>query len=230
MGLWQDIIGTTKTFFQIGVGGVKLGNSSGNLTVKDNSNADRQITVSKANVSGDSIELNSDAAGTGADWKYTLQRPTTGMGGHVVLTLPPNDGSPGQILMTDGSGVSTWVDPSLSTPQLTCDTTILNWDSPSTVSMLNLPIGAVVDKLKVVIDTPFDGTAPAMSVGLAGSASKYMASSQVNLQGSAEESYESNPGKAVVSGAPEACQIAFAAAVGGSVGSARVMIFYVIPA
>ena len=233
MGLFMDLWGTTKALFQIEKGGVKLENSSGNLVVKDGSDVASDITVKKLFVAGDAIEINSDAAGSGADWKYTIARPAAGMTGAVALTLPPDDGSPGQVMTTDGSGVLTWQTAGLTTPLLTVDTTTLNWDSAAAVAMLNLPVGAIVDRIKVVIDTPFDGTTPAtMSVGTAGSASKYMAATQVNLAGAAKDVYESNPGEVAVAGTPEAVQIAFAAASGGtpSVGIARVMIFYVIPA
>lgn len=233
MGLFADLIGTTKAFFQIEIGGVKLGNSGGNLTVKTNAGVDSAITVSKLNVSGDSIDINSDAAGSTTDWKYTIQRPASGMSAAVTLTLPADDGSPNQVLVTDGNGVLSWVNASSTTPLLTCDTTTLNWNSAAEVSMFNLPVGAVVDRVKVIIDTPFDGTTPAtMSVGTTGAgAAKYMASTQVNLAGTAKDVYETNPGETAVGGSPEALVITFAAASGGvpSAGIARVMVFYVIP-
>jgi hypothetical protein len=234
MGLFADLIGTTKAFFQVGIGGVKLGNSAGNLTVKDAADVASDITVKKAFLTGDALEINSDAAGSGADWKYTLQRPASGMTAAVVMTLPANDGSPGQLMSTDGDGNLSFVDPSLTTPQLTCDTTNLAWDSSNNVAMLNLPIGAVVDRVKVVIDTTFDYdniTPPTMSVGIIGAVSKYMAATQVNLLGAPKDVYESNPGEPPVSGAPEAVKISFTGSGGApSVGAARVMIFYVIPA
>jgi hypothetical protein len=53
MGLFADLLGTTKAFFQIEIGGVKLGNNAGNLTVKDNAGDDSDVTVKKAFLSGD---------------------------------------------------------------------------------------------------------------------------------------------------------------------------------
>jgi hypothetical protein len=230
MGLFADIWGTTKALFQIGIGGVKLGNSSGNLTVKNNAGDDSEITVSKANVSGNDIDMNSDAAGSGADWKYTLRRPASGMTGAVVMTLPPNDGSPGQVATTDGDGNVTWETATSATPLLTCDTTTLNWNSAAEVSMFNLPVGAVLEKIKTILDTPFDGGGASASVGTAGAgAAKYMASGQINLAGTAKDVYESNPGEAAVAGSPEALVITFSAGSGASAGSARFMVFYSIP-
>jgi len=51
------------------------------------------------------------------------------------------------------------------------------------------------------------------------------------LKGTAKDVYETNPGEIPVAGSPEALVITFAAATGSpSAGSARVMVFYVIPA
>lgn len=60
---------------------------------------------------GDTLEINSDASSSGADWKYTLQRPTSGMAAAVTLTLPVDDGTPNQVLKTDGSGALAWIAP-----------------------------------------------------------------------------------------------------------------------
>jgi hypothetical protein len=233
MGLFADLLGTTKALFQIEIGGVKLGNSAGNLTVKDNANADADITVKKAFLSGDEIEINSDAAGSGADWKLTLKRPASGMTEAVELTLPPTHGSANQVLKTDGAGVLDWATAGVTTQMLSCDTTDLAWDqSPATKAMVTLPVGAVVEKVRVILDIPFDGTTPAtVSVGTAGSASKYMAATQVNLAGTAKDIYESNPGETAVITDPEAVILTFAAASGGtpSAGAARVELHYTIP-
>lgn len=96
-----------------GLPGVRLESNAGGLTVRDTGDtADAPATVSKLNVSGDAIEINSDAGGAGADWKYTIQRPASGMTAAVGLTLPPDDGAAGQVLQTDGAGVLTWATPS----------------------------------------------------------------------------------------------------------------------
>jgi hypothetical protein len=233
MGLWKDLIGTTKALFQIEIGGVKLGNSSGNLTVKNGSDADSDVTMAQLHVSGEVIEINSDAANSGADRKYTIQRPITGMGAAVVLTLPPDDGSPNQVLATDGNGVLTFVDAGVTSSDMHVDTTTLNWDSAAVVACMTVQIGTVVEKVRVIIDTPFNGSVAAtMSVGKSGSVSKYMATTQVDLTGTAKNVYETQPGEPAVTSAPEDIQIAFAAASGGTpnAGSARIEIYYTIPA
>ena len=235
MGLWADLVGTTKAVFQIGIGGVKLSNNAGGLDVTTTGDAPSAITASKLNVTGEIIEFNSDAAGSGADWKYSIQRPASGQPHALTLTLPPTHGAANQVLQTSGDDnyTTTWVDQVSATPMLTCDTTTLNWNSASEVAMFTLPIGAVVDRVKVILDTAFNGTSLAtLSVGTTGGgSSKYFAAGQANLKGTAKDVFESNPGEVAVSGSDESLVITFAAASGGSpsAGSARVMVFYVIP-
>ena len=229
MSMWTDLLGTTKSILGIGKTGVKLKDSSGNLIVRNNADsADSEITASKVNVSGNAVDINSDAAGAGADWKYTLQRPASGMTADVTLTLPVDDGSPGQVLSTDGSGVLSFVSAG-STDALThVDTTTVAFGSSATVSMFTLPANAVIEKVQVVIDTAFDST-PSMSVGVnGGSASKYMGTGDVGLTATAKTVWENHPGE-VANGSTEALEIAYTAA-SASVGSARVLVHYSVPA
>lgn len=228
MGLFADLIGTTKAAFQIAIGGVKLGNNAGNLTVKDNANADSDITVKKAFLSGDEIEINSDAAGSGADWKYTLKRPATGQAGAVTLTLPPDDGAPGQVVQTDGSGNLSFATAGTTEQNVSVDKTALAFDTSSPVAMFSLPVGAVVELVRVILDTPFNGTAPTLSIGIAGTVSKYMATTQVNLKGTAKDIYEVKPAEAAITGSPEAV-IATYVADSSSAGAARIEVHYAIP-
>jgi len=52
----------------------------------------------------DDLVFNEDAEESGDDWKYTLKRPSSGMTENVELILPVQDGSPNQMLFTDGDG------------------------------------------------------------------------------------------------------------------------------
>lgn len=226
MGIWKDLIGTTGSFFKLGLAGVRLKNSSGNLLVRNSGDtADAEITASKANVSGDVIDINSDAAGSGADWKYTLQRPSSGMTAAVVLTMPVDDGTPNQVLATDGSGVLSWVSAASTSAADKCDTTALAFNSSGTVAMFSTGASDIIDKIQVIVDTAFDGTSPSMSVGISGTVSKYMASTQVDL--TTVGVYEVNPGKSA-QGA-EALITTFTAGGGATVGAARVLVYYNTP-
>lgn len=226
-GRWIDLLGTLKDHIRLGLSGVRLKNSSGNLLVRNNGDsADAEATMSKLNVSGDIVDINSDAAGSGADWKYTIQRPSSGMAGAVTLTLPVDDGSPNQVLSTDGSGVLSWVNAGNTDACIKQDTTNLAFGSGAVVSMFSTAAGDVISKVKVIIDTAFDGT-PTVSIGISGSASKYMASTEVDLTAAAGTVFEVDPGLAA-QGA-EAIEAAYAAG-GATVGAARMVVEYAIPA
>lgn len=225
--IWQDLIGTTKGALRIGFTGPRLKNVSGNLAIRNpGDSADAEGTMSKLNVSGNVLDINSDAAGSGADWKMTLQRPSSGMTAAVILTLPPTDGSPGQALVTDGSGVLTFEDAASTASSDKADTTTLAFDSTSPVAMFTLPASAVIEKIQVIIDTAFDGT-PSASVGISGTVSKYAASTDIDLTQVAGTVIELHPGVAAPGGT-EALIITYSAG-SATAGSARFLVFYAIP-
>jgi hypothetical protein len=103
-----NLKGTSNSTLQIEKGGVVLANSSGNLAIRNTTNtADAQITTSKLNNSGDSIDINSDAIDSGNDYKLTIARSAS-QTASWTLTLPTTAGSNGQVLTTNGSGVTSW--------------------------------------------------------------------------------------------------------------------------
>jgi hypothetical protein len=230
MGLFQDLWGTVKSTFQISIGGVRLKNNSANLEIRSAGDTDyADITAKNVKVTGDSIDLNSDAASAGSDWKYTIVRPASGMSAAVTLTLPTTDGSPNQLIYTDGSGNLGWVDASGSQDALVhVDTTTVAYGDSSPKTMFNLPANAVLHQVSVLLDTAWDGSTPNMSIGIAGSTSKYMATSENNLKGTAKDVYTTNPCEAA-SGSPEALIATFNAS-GSSAGTCRVLVYYSTPA
>lgn len=229
MGIWQDILGTTASYFKLGLAGVRLKNSTGDLVVRNSGDtADAAVTASKINVSGDIIDINSDAAASGVDWKYTLQRPTSGMTAPVALTLPPTDGTPGQVLGTDGSGGLGWVSAADTSLNDKLNDTTLVFGSSSAVAMFSTGAADVLEYFEIVVDTAFDGSTPtpSMSVGVDGTVSKYVASTQVDL--TVVGSYRVHPG--VAAQGVEALIITFTAGGGASAGAARVIAHYSTPA
>jgi hypothetical protein len=172
-GIISNFKATSLGKFWLGLTGVLLKNSSGNLVVRNNADsADAEITTSKLNVSGNSLVINSDAANSGSDRSVTIQRSGSQTESYTI-TLPPDNGSPGQYPVTDGNGVLSWVTPASGAQYLTVDVTPLTFGSGNTVAMFTKPAGARLQKIDVVIDTPFNGTNPTMSVGISGSTSKY---------------------------------------------------------
>ena len=226
MGIkWSDLVGTLKSSFRLGLTGVRLKDSSGHLLVRNTGDsADAELTASKVKVSGEILEINSDAAGSGADWKFTLQRPTSGMTAAVVLTLPVDDGTPNQVLQTDGSGITSWVSAGSTASSDKVDTTTLAFGTASPLTLFSTGAGDIITKIQIVVDTAFDGT-PSVSIGIAGTTSKYMASTEVDLK--TVGVYEVHPG--LTAQGAEAL-IATYAAGGASVGSARILIWTSTPA
>lgn len=227
-GLFSDLWGTTKAYFKIGgTTGVRLKNSAGDLLVRNTGDtADAAITASKANISGDVIDLNSDAAGSAADWKYTIQRPASGMTAAVTLTLPVDDGTAGQVLSTDGAGVLSFVSAGSTALADKLDTTSLAFNSTSPVTMFTTGASDIVDYIDFVIDTAFDGT-PTVSVGIAGTTSKYAGTTDVDLKAAAGTVFTVHPGLGA-QGAESL--IATYSAGAATVGAARIIVHYATPA
>jgi len=227
--LWTDLVGTVAGYIRLGLTGVRLKNDSGNLAIRNAADgADAAITASKLNVSGDVVDLNSDAAGSGADWTYTLQRPSSGMSAAVTLTLPVDDGSPDQVLSTNGSGALSWVSAGSTASNATVDTTTVAFGASSPVSAFTLPANAVVDEVEVIVDTAFNGTAPQLSVGVSGTTAKYMGATSNDLKATAGTRFVSHPNEPAV-GTTEAIIVTYAAD-SSSAGSARVLVTYSVPA
>lgn len=227
MGIWNDAFGTLGAYFKLGIAGVRLKNSSGNLLVRNTGDsADAAITASKVSVSGEIFELNSDAAGSGADWKLTLQRPTSGMTAAVVLTLPVDDGTSGQVLQTDGSGALSWASAGVTALAEKVDTTTLAFNTSSPLTLFTTGAADVINEVRIIIDTAFDGT-PSVSIGISGTVSKYMGATDVDLAAAAGTVFVVHPGKAA-QGAE--ALIATYSAGSASAGSARMEIVYDTPA
>ena len=227
MSKFLDFLGTSVNSFLIGINGVRLKNSSGALLVRNpGDTVDAAVTASQLNNSGDTIVLNSDAVNSGTDYAITLARPTTGMGAGYTYKLPISAGSPGQVQATDGSGNLYWLTIAGTADKISSDTTTLAFGTTSPLTLFTLPANAVVESVRVIIDTAFNGT-PSLSIGITGTTSKYMSSTQVDLTGVATTIYEVYPGKTSV-GTTEAL-IATYSAGAASAGAARIEVDYVVP-
>lgn len=226
-GIFTDLLGTTKSFLKIGLSGVRLKDSTGNLVVRNTGDtADANVTAAKVSVSGDIFEVNSDAANTGADWKYTIQRPTSGMIASVTLTLPVDDGTANQVLQTDGNGILSWASASSTSSCDKIDTTSLAFGSVSPVAMFTTGAADVIERIEVIIDTAFNGT-PTMSVGIVGTVSKYLGSSDVDLTATAGTVFSIHPG--LPAAGAESLIITYSAG-SASAGAARVLVYFATPA
>jgi hypothetical protein len=228
MKFFPRLDGTTVNKFLLGLAqGVLLKSGNGNLTIRNQlDTADADLTVNKVNVSGQTLELNSDATDVGDDQRYRLIAPSNGMAAKVELVLPASVGSPGQVIATDGSGNLSFVSVA-SDVSLTVDTTTIDFSSTSTVQAFTLPANAVVESVAVIIDTSFDSQAQ-LSVGVNGEASRYMNAGDSALGFEGGSVFEVKPGT-YANASPEVIEIAYSAA-GATEGSCRVEVRYSVPA
>lgn len=229
-GSFRDLLGTTFTKLQIGLGsaGAVLKVASAKVRARNVADsADVPLVGSVIAASGNQIQLNEAAASSGADWLMTLNRPVSGMAAAVNLTLPATVGSTNQVLTTDGStGALSWTTVAGGADKMVTDTTTLAFGTASPVAQFNLPASAVVERVRVIIDTAFSG-APSLSVGIAGTTSKYLGSTSVDLTAASTTTFEVTPGLASI-GTVEAI-IATYTAGGATAGAARIEVDYVIP-
>lgn len=180
-----DLFGTALTAFKIGIGaaGIRLKTITGGFAVRNHDDsADAALTASQVKVSGNSLELNSDAAGAGDDWKMTLARAATGMTADVTITLPVDDGTAGQVLQTDGSGNTSWVSAASTADSVKQDDTTLAFGDTSPVAMFTKEASAHFWIFTIDVRTAFNGTAPTVSIGIAGSTSKYVPATAIDLK------------------------------------------------
>lgn len=153
----MDLKGTANSSFQLGKTGPKLNASAGALQARNSANTsftDLWGKILKA--ASDSIELNADATGAGADWLYRIVRPSSGMSSNLLLTLPTNAGSNNFVLTTDGSGSLAWAAQTSGTVMRVNSfpfTSSFFWGNSYT--MFVLPPLAVIDKVEILVNSDF---------------------------------------------------------------------------
>jgi hypothetical protein len=91
--------------------------------------------------------------------------------------------------------------------------------------MFTTGAGDILDELEVVIDAPFTGS-PTMSVGIAGTTSKYLGSTDVDLTAPAGTIFKVHPGLPAAGG--ESLITTYAAG-GATAGSARIIVHFATP-
>lgn len=228
---WLDMIGTVLGKIQLGIGGPFVKNESNDVASRNAADAAyAAIRASLFKTYGDDFELNSGAAGAGADWKFTMRRPSTGMTHDLVVVFPSADPAPGQALTVAslvGDVITLqWSTIAAGADKLVVDTTTLSFGSTSPLALFTKPANNLVEKVQIIIDTPFNGT-PSVSIGITGTASKYMGSTQVDLTAAAGTVFEVVPGLPAAGGSE--ALIATYSAGGASDGSARILVTYCEP-
>ena len=229
MSIWSDLVGTTRSFFRIGFAGPRLKNAAGTLAVRNaGDTADAEIIVKQLHNTDDQIEINSDAAGAGADRKLTLRKNAAATA-DLTIDFPAAKGTDGYLVRQKpgtAAGVLELelVAPSSTSANTAVDTTSLGFGSTSPVAMFQLAATAVIQRIQVVIDTPFNG-APSVSVGIAGSTSKYAAATDIDLPAAAATVFEIHPGLPA-QGVAENLIATYASGT-ATAGAARILVDYV---
>jgi hypothetical protein len=229
---WLDLIGTSLSKLRLGFLGVNLKSSSGVFEVKntaDNAFADARAAILR--LVGDDVIFNEQATSTGASWKFTVSRPSSGMTHDLQVIMPSGDPAVGQALTVASfaSNIITlqYTTIAAGTDKLVCDTTSLVFGSSSPLAMFTLPQNARVLEVRIIIITPFDGTAT-VTVGVSGTATKFGVATAWDLSQPAKTTMKYTPGEIADSGGTEAI-IATYSAGGATVGSALIEVDYVIP-
>ena len=205
----SDLIGTLKTFFRIG--SLRLKNDSNVLAVR-NVGDTGYLPVSVSNV-----VLNK---GTGA---VTLTIPTDVT---YTLNLPDDDGTTSQVLSTDGSGNLSWATVATASNNVLSQTEAIAYNSSTPITIFTPPANSFIQKIIVDVDTAFNATGVNLSVGVAGSTSRYLGTTDVDLATVAifevEPMYQEDA-------SPEAIIITFSPGSGGSTGAGYVTVIYSNP-
>lgn len=109
MAIFLDLKGTTQNDLQLGKGGPKFQNTAGDIHFHAPNLVDYvDLFANVLRATGNEIVLNTNASNAGNNRKYTIKRPTSGMSQALTLHLPPNYGSSGQFLQSDGAGNTSW--------------------------------------------------------------------------------------------------------------------------
>jgi hypothetical protein len=113
----------------------------------------------------DLLTLNQDATQSGADWRYGLQRPSSGMTANQTLTLPAGSGKAGQALIGDGNGALSYGG-AIRIAVYTVNYNDVATNATQTVTVISgLPPTTLLLRTVVHIKTAFTGGTPNLQAG-----------------------------------------------------------------
>lgn len=170
MAGFKEILGIIDGFLRLGYTGVRL--KAGGTTSLQVKNEDDSAW---ADIEAANHALYDDVSG----FKITLQPPS--LAADVALVLPDTDGSPGEFLSTDGTGVLGWSSPSGAANAEQLDETVFDQTS-GTLSMFTPPANSKLLRAKIIVSSTSGGGSPTLSLGISGNVTKYAATSRSNLK------------------------------------------------
>jgi hypothetical protein len=213
MGSYQDLLGTSEQSFLIGpdTDAPRLKKAANALQVRNEADTDFADLVAKLMfLSGQDIVIDND--GTPITYRFPNTKGTDGHFFRIKAGTAPD------LVELESAA------PSASGAPLP-DTTALAFGTASPLNLFNLPAGAEVSKVRVIIDTPWaGGTGAQLSIGIAGTTSKYVPATKINLSKPAGTVYEFNPGLLPVNTAESL--IANYVPNGATGGAARIVVHY----
>lgn len=227
----QDLLGTSEQSFTIGpdTDAPRLKKGANALLVRNEADTgDADFFAKIISATGDQLIVNSDAAESGSDWSLTLARNPAATA-PLTFRFPTAKGTDGNFFRIKAGTPANVIEledaaPASSGAPLP-DTTNLAFGTASPLNLFNLPALAEISKIRVVIDTPWvGGTGAQLSIGVSGTASKYVPATKVNLQKPAGTVYEFNPGQAPNVSAESL--IATYVSNGATAGAARIIVHY----
>jgi hypothetical protein len=163
----SDLMATLKNYFKIGT--VRLKNTSGTLEVR--TVGDTSYAQANASIVG--------IAGSNASNKVLLQVPA-GLGGNVSLTLPPDAGTVGYVLRTDGNGILTWVPVASNASVIQEEGFTQATSSPLTI--VAPEDNSVVSRVIIAVDSAASAGSPTLNIGTAGDPDRDMDETEVDLK------------------------------------------------
>lgn len=212
MGIISDLLGTFSTYFRVGKSGFRLTNAAGTCNVENAGG------TAKAPLGAHTVNLH----GANATYKVSLTAPS-GLGEDVDFVMPDNDGSPGQVVVTDGSGNLSFAD-GISNGEL-CQEESFTQGASSPVTIFTPPVNAVISCVQIEISVAAAGGTPTVSVGISGDADRDMDEDHSDLLTAGI--YEVSPMTAVGE-SPGAVILTISA--DGQTFTGKVRVWYVVPA
>lgn len=182
----SNLVRTMQTRFQIGI--VRLKDSSGVMQMR---NAADSAYVALA-------ALNLRVQGANATNAVVLAAPAA-LGSDLTITLPPDVGSSGYVLQTDGAGTTIWAAVSTNADLVQVESFTEATSSPLTI--FTPPANAIITDVVIDVSVAAGGGAPTVSVGVSGTVARDMATTESDLK--IVGRYQVNPDTAV-GGSPAA--------------------------
>ena len=167
----SNLTGITGNTLQVGYG-AKLVNNNGNFEIVGADGVTyATLKISEALVTGNTIIL---GAGTANELSITQN---SAQSGNLQIIPPATKGTTGQIpAIKAGTAAGVieleWVNAGSNASSLKKGLVNLVFGSAATIPMITTGT-ATLDSIDVFIDTPFNGLAPQITIGVAGNLSKY---------------------------------------------------------